>query len=143
MNGQIYQDHKSSIGNLQANIVALLAYVGPVVLAWIPYVSYVAWALPLVFFLLEKNSYYVKFHSMQALLIQAVRSAISILFAILTAAAMASFSLIGLSVLGILGVIVGILFTVVLVFGAVSAYKYEAKKLPLVGNLAEKIAGKQ
>ena len=53
MSATIVEPHKSSIGNLDANVMALLAYLATGILMYIPYIKYVAW-LALVFFLKTK-----------------------------------------------------------------------------------------
>lgn len=58
MNQRIYPDH-SSIGGLPANLIALLAYLGPILLNFVPGLRYVSWALPIVFYFLETESEFV------------------------------------------------------------------------------------
>ena len=36
------EEHLSSIGRQPANLIALLAYLGPVILSWIPVLEYVS-----------------------------------------------------------------------------------------------------
>lgn len=52
----IYAPHKSTIGNLDANLVALLVYFVSTVAGWIPIVKYAAWLAPLVVFFVEKTA---------------------------------------------------------------------------------------
>ncbi|NLF21130.1 MAG: hypothetical protein GX588_06935, partial [Clostridiaceae bacterium] len=48
MKNELYPPHKSSLGNLDANVLALLAYLAAVVVGWIPVLRYGAWLAPLV-----------------------------------------------------------------------------------------------
>ena len=147
----VYPPHKSSIG-LDANIVMLIAYLGGSLLGFIPIVRYVAFAVPIVLFFVEKASPYVKFHAAQAIVLQLVGAVFSIIFGILSAilsscaASLDYSSALGiLAVIAIVGVISWIISIVLLVFEIiclVKSWKYECYKLPLFGGLAEKLAAK-
>lgn len=56
-----YLPHKSSLGNISANIIAMIIY-----LAFIPF-SYFAFAMALVIYFVEQNSGLIKFHAVQAM----------------------------------------------------------------------------
>ena len=62
--------HKSSLGGLDANLMALLCYVAAFVIGLIPGIRYVAFLAPLALYFLEKGSRFVKFHAMQAFMLQ-------------------------------------------------------------------------
>lgn len=103
---------KSSTG-LEENIAALLSYV-------------VGWVTGLIFFLIEKDSKYVKFHAMQSII---TFGALMIISWILTI----------IPVIGwVLGMLLGILAFVLWILLMIKAYKGEKYKLPVVGDLAEK-----
>lgn len=145
--------HKSSTG-MDANTLALLCYIAAFVLSWIPIIKWVAWAAPLVIFFIEKSSPFVKFHAMQALILEAVSWAFSLVIGIITSIAMASYyssiysyeslgaSLGVVSILGVLAVIVGLGLTVFAIIALVKAGGYYEYKLPLIGNLAMKFSKK-
>lgn len=97
---------KSSTG-LDQNVAGLLCYVG-------------GWITGLVFFLIEKDNKFVKFHAMQA---------------IVTFGA--------LMILGFIPIVnwfVGIVALVLWIVLMIKAYQNEKFKLPWLGNLAEKWA---
>lgn len=144
--------HKSSLG-MDANVMALLCYLAAFVLSWIPIVQYVAWAAPLVIFFIEKESPFVKFHAMQAFVLEAVvwifQVVLGIIIAISWRAAIygdvysalsTSFGIAG--VLGVLLTIISIIITVFAIIALVKAYGYFEYKIPVVGNLAEKFSKK-
>ena len=79
-----YQPHRSSLGGLDANIMALLCYLVTFVGGLIPVVKYVAWLLPLVIVFLEKESGLVKFHAMQAFVLNLISFVVTVLITILT-----------------------------------------------------------
>ena len=72
------EPHKSSLG-MDANLLAMLAYLVTGVLAWIPGVIYFIWLAPLIVFFFEKNSQFVRFHCMQSVLLFAVNTVLALL----------------------------------------------------------------
>ena len=97
---------KSSTG-LDQNVAGLLCYVG-------------GWITGLVFFLIEKDNKFVKFHAMQAI----------VTFGALTI----------LSFIPVINWFVGIVALVLWILLMIKAYQNEKFKLPWLGNLAEKWA---
>ncbi|RPJ62410.1 MAG: DUF4870 domain-containing protein [Dehalococcoidia bacterium] len=103
---------KSSTG-LEENVAALLSYV-------------VGWVTGLIFFLIEKDSKFVKFHAMQSIITFGGLMVISWILTIIP-------------VIGwVIGMILGILAFVLWIVLMVKAYKGERYKLPFIGDLAEK-----
>jgi uncharacterized membrane protein len=101
---------KTSTG-LEENVAGLLCYV-------------VVWITGLVFFLIEKENKFVRFHAMQSIIV----------FGVLTVAS---------AVLGwipVVGWLVWVLTIVLWIVLMVKAYQGEKFKLPWAGNLAEKYA---
>lgn len=152
--------HRSSLG-MDANIAALLCYLAAFVLSWIPVIKYIAPAAPLVIYFLEKESPFVKFHAMQAFLLELVNwvlvIVLEIIAAIITAAyvptvdslATAEMALGGavaaasgaLAVSGIMVVLSVILF-IFAIIAIVKAVGYFEFKLPIIGNLAMSLSAK-
>jgi uncharacterized membrane protein len=103
---------KSSTG-MEENVAALLSYV-------------LGWITGLIFFLIEKESKFVKFHAMQSII---TFGALTILAIILTP----------IPLLGwVLGVIIWILEVVLWIVLMIKAYQGAKFKLPFIGDLAEK-----
>jgi uncharacterized membrane protein len=126
---------KSSTG-LDENIAALLTYV-------------FGWVSGLIFFLLEKDSKLVRFHAMQSILFNVFVAVLCFAGWIVTIVLV----LIASQLPDILGTLVGLLATLVwVILGAglligwilclVRAYQGKFFKLPVIGNLAEKIVNK-
>ena len=126
---------KSSTG-LDANVAALLAYL-------------LGLLGGIVFFVLEKESKYVKFHAMQSILFNAGVAVLVIGLVIVSMIV----QLIASNVSSGLGVIVALLSTliwVVIFIGIfvaavmclIKAYQGKMFKLPIIGNMAEKFASK-
>ncbi len=142
---QTVEPHKSSLG-MDANIAVLIAYLGGVVVAWIPGLSYLAWLVPVVVFVLEKESRFVRFHAMQSFALSLVGVVFGIILAILTgifATTLMYSPGAGLGFLGliaILGTIISIVILVFAVIAIIQGFQYKEYKIPIIGNLAVKLA---
>jgi len=106
---------KSSTG-LNANVAALLCYV-------------LGWVSGLVFFFLEKDSKFVRFHALQSIIVFGIISLAQAIFNWLP--------FIG----GILGAILGVVSLVAWIVLMLKAYKGEKYKVWWAGNFAEKQIG--
>jgi len=130
----------SSTG-LDANIAAAISYI---------------WIVGLILFFLEKENRFVRFHAMQSILYGIGWSVLMIMLIIVgmiftfigTALAATAGDAIG-SLFGILVGLVWLLIWVVplalivgLILTAVKAYQGQTVKLPIIGNMAEKIVNK-
>jgi uncharacterized membrane protein len=129
------QATKSSTG-LDENIAALLAYL-------------FGWVSGLVFFLIEKDSKLVRFHAMQSILLNVVILVICVVLWILSFVLilmMAMLPDIMGSLIGLLTSLIWLVFSVALLVGwilcVVRAYQGQFFKLPIIGNMAEKIVNK-
>lgn len=150
MTAAIVGPHKSSLGSMDANIMALIAYIGGAILSFIPFLGYVAWLVPLVIFFMEKNSTFVKFHAMQSFLLNIVGAILAILIAVISGIALAAartadgaFAALGtIAFIGVIGTIISLVILVFAIIAIVNAYGYKLYKVPVIGNLAEKFAFK-
>jgi uncharacterized membrane protein len=136
--------HKSSLG-MDANVMAMLCYIAAFVLSWIPIIKWVAWAAPLVIFFLEKGSPFVKFHALQAFMLEVISWVFSLIFGIIISAIaynpLTYLSGAGWGAFGILStisIIIGVVLTVFAIIALVKAYGYFEYKLPVLGSLADK-----
>ena len=143
----IVEPHKSSLG-MDANIAVLIAYLGGVVVGWIPGIRYVAFLVPLVVFILEKESKFVRFHAMQSFALNILGLVLGLLFTLVTTIISGSiaysspgtaFALI--SAMGVLGIIVSLAILVLAIIAVVNGFQYKEYHLPVLGNLAEKLVG--
>ncbi len=138
MNNPI-QPHKSSIGDLQANSMALLCYLAGCILAFIPVIRYVAWLAPLAIFFLEKESRFVKFHAMQAFVLDAIGRILGLLLTLLfggnlAAPAFYSYGTVGFIVM--LTTLISLVSLALAVIAMLKAYKYVEYRIPIIGNIA-------
>jgi uncharacterized membrane protein len=131
----------SGIGGLDPKVAAALAYI---------------WIVGLIFYFMEKENRFVRFHAMQSIIFGIANSVILIGLMILSFVLTIVMGIGGAMVGGALGLIVSLLgwliwllFALVmmalfagLVFAAYKAYQGEKFKLPFIGNMAEKIIDK-
>jgi uncharacterized membrane protein len=118
-------------------------------------ISYI-WIVGLVFFFLEKENKFVRFHAMQSILFGIANSVIMVVLVILATILTVVFGIGGAMVGGGVATLVSLfvwliwlLFWLIamamfvgLIFAAVKAYQGQMFKLPIIGNMAEKIANK-
>jgi uncharacterized membrane protein len=142
--------HRSSLG-MDANTMALLCYLAAFILSWIPVIKYIAWAAPLVIFYMEKESPFVKFHAMQAFILEAVNWAFAVVLGIIITASARSYvySFYGTTRSGgafvffsALLIIISIIITIFAIIAMVKAQGYFEYKIPVIGNLADKFSKK-
>jgi len=132
---------KSGSG-LEPNIAAALSYI---------------WIVGVIFYLLEKENRFIRFHAMQSILFGIANTVLMMVLVVV--AMILTFISIGTSAAigGAIGSLVGLLVWLIwmlfwliamalfvgLIFAAVKAYQGQMFKLPIIGNMAEKIVNKQ
>jgi len=141
------QPHKSSLG-MDANLAVLIVYIATAVVSWIPYIGWFAWAVPLVFFFMEKNSGFVKFHAVQALGIGILRAALTIIFNIIYWVTVPRdiyglyTSLGAWAVISVIATILYIAISVVILYVLIMAWQWKQVELPIIGPMAVKAGAK-
>ncbi|MFA5148038.1 MAG: DUF4870 domain-containing protein [Candidatus Omnitrophota bacterium] len=106
---------KTTVG-MDANLAASLSYV-------------FGWVSGLIFFLIEKENKFLKFHAMQSILFAAAWTVILIVL--------------GITVVGAFLIpIVGLIFFVVWIVLIIKSFSGEQFKLPVIGDMAEKYSSK-
>lgn len=117
--------------------------------------SYI-WIVGVIFYFMEKENKFVRFHAMQSILFgianMIIMVVLVILAMILTFVGIGASAAVGGGIGSLLGLLVwviwllfwviGMLLFVGLVFAAVKAYQGQKFKLPIIGNMAEKIVEK-
>lgn len=130
---------QTSMG-LAPNVAAALAYI---------------WIVGLIFFFIEKTNKFVRFNAMQSVLYGATWFVVIIAFAIIStiiaiiggvasAAAGDAGGILGL-LISLISLIIWLVVPLVyvggLILGAIKGYQGKVFKFPIIGNMAEKIAG--
>lgn len=117
---------------LDSNVAGMLSYLTM-------FLCCIGVIVDLVFFITEKENRFVRFHAMQSLLLLVAGMIVSI-------ATTALAIILAIAHLGALAALirlpVGLGFIIILIICAIKAYQGEMYKLPVIGNLAENIAGK-
>jgi uncharacterized membrane protein len=137
---------------MDANVAALVVLIVTGVAMWIPFLVYVAWVVPLVFFLMEKESTYVKYYACVAMIIAIISAVFETLFRIIiwiitlrTYASYLGWLTGGWGLLtffyGLLAII-GVALSVLVLYHVIVAYDYKQVELPLIGQIATKISEK-
>ena len=148
MKNEVYSPHKSSIGGLNANVMALICYIVSVVVGWIPVVRYVVWLVPLILFFMEKESKLVKFHAMQSFVLHVVSAILSLLVSVVlggilgvgSLSAATYYAAAGLAgIVGLLTTAISLVILVCAILAMVGAYRYKEPHIPIIGSIAEKL----
>jgi len=130
---------QSSIG-LAPNVAAALSYI---------------WIVGLVLFFIEKENKFIRFHAMQSVLygagwmiVMIVLSIVSVIIGIIFGVAASAAGDAGGCVVVVVQLISFLIWLIIpliyvggLILGAIKAYQGAAFKFPVIGNMAEKIAG--
>jgi uncharacterized membrane protein len=131
---------KSGSG-LEPNIAAALSYI---------------WIVGVIFYLLEKENRFIRFHAMQSILFGIANSIIMIVLLLVGFVLTFAFGIGGAMAGGALGTLVNLLIWLIwllfwliglalfatLIFAAVKAYQGQKLKLQIIGNMAENIVNK-
>lgn len=110
---------------LDENIAGLLCYIIPIV--------------GLVFFFIEKENKFVRFHAVQVIILALTIMVVSIGIGILSAVlSMIKLGWISFFITGPFVLLIGPIIFFLIIFMAYQAYQGKMFKLPIIGNLAEK-----
>ena len=115
---------KTSSG-IQANMAALLSYL-------------VGWITGLIFFLVEKDNKFVRFHAMQSIVVFGAFSALGIAASVLASFAVAIHAYFLLPLFGLVSTLLGLVALALWIVLMIKAYQGEKFKLPIAGDIAEK-----
>ncbi len=118
-------------------------------------ISYI-WIVGLIFFFIEKENRFVRFHAMQSILVGIANTVV--MFALIIVAFILTF--VGAALASALGDAGGVIFAMLvfliwavvwivpivvligIIFTAIKAYQGQTIKLPIIGSMAEKIVNK-
>ena len=151
--GFTIQPHRSSLG-MDANIAVLVIAAAMIVMSWIPYISWVTFAVPLVFFLLEKESKFVKTMAVQICAVGIVRAVIAIIAQILmwVMTPRIGFSYTygltyrgnvgGILAVSIITYIITAVLSLLVIYLGYRGYTYKQVELPGLGPLAKNLGEK-
>jgi len=115
---------KTSSG-IQANMAALLSYLA-------------GWITGLIFFLIEKDNKFVRFHAMQSIIVFGAFSALGIVISVFASLAIAIHAYFLLPLIGIFSTLLWLVALILWIVLMIKAYQGEKIKLPIAGDIAEK-----
>ncbi len=149
---KVYENHKSSIGDLEANIVSLLIYITIIVVELFnpggqnSILSLISFLIPIAVYFIEKKSMLVKFHAIQLaflnVLVWIFGLVMQLILGILITIAKTSGDLAmvegNLTILGYIVLAVAMALLIYKFILMIKAYQWTAYHLPLVGKFADK-----
>ncbi len=117
--------------------------------------SYI-WIVGLIFFFIEKENRFIRFHAAQSLIFGIANTVLMIVLVIVGVILTFAMGIGGAMIGGVIGTIMSMLVWLIwllfwlvsmglligLIFAAVKAYQGHMFKLPIIGNMAEKLANK-
>ena len=133
--------NSSPLGGMDPKIAAAISYI---------------WIVGVIFFIIEKENKFVRFHALQSILFGVANSIVMVLLGIVAFVLTLVFGIGGAMVGGpmesLVSLLVGLIWLLFwlilllmfagLVFAAVKAYQGQKFKLPIIGNFAENIVNK-
>ena len=146
-----YGPHKSSLFDLDANIAAMLVYLLPLLLGFVSdSLSAVAWIIPLLAFIMEKNSSFVTYHAANSLAFYVIDAIIFVISTILGITAVltswvsniAFVGMISIGITGFLFLFIGLIFLVIEIYlfvgkviCAIKAYEYQENYFAIIDRI--------
>jgi uncharacterized membrane protein len=118
-----FESHERSSTGLEPNIVALLCYI-------------LAPLTGIVFYVVEKESRFVRYHAMQSILFGVAAIVISVAYNVLSII-VSSFSWVIGMLFGLGGLFLALLFVAAWIYCLLKAYQGQKFKLPIIGAMAE------
>lgn len=141
---------KSSISGIDANIIVLTSYLGALIFSLFSDIKFIAWLLPLVIYIIERSSEFVKKHAAQSTLLFATYSVISMIIAALSLIAfentdihnfdLTNFagSLLLVSIINIISITALVIVIVFAIICTSKTYHYEDYDIPVIKNYLPK-----
>lgn len=131
----------SPLGGMDPKVAAAISYI---------------WIVGVIFYILEKENRFVRFHALQSILFGVANTVIMIVLVIIATILTVVFGIGGAMVGGGISTLVSLFVWLIwlifwliamamfvgLIFAAVKAYQGHIFKLPIIGNMAEKMVNK-
>ena len=110
---------------MQANVAALVSYV-------------FGWITGLIFFIIEKENKYVRFHALQSIIVFGAVTTLMIVISVLFSVLMMMRLAFLYPIFSLLSGIIWLVSLIIWILLMIKAYQGERFKLPIVGDIAEK-----
>ncbi len=143
---QVYEPHKSSVFDTDANLVSLAVYLIPLLGNFMS-LGIISWIFPVVLLFIEKKSPLVYFHAIQCLVMQTVVALFNLATVIAAFMSAGTSILAGFNVLGAIGIVgiiglvsaaVSMIVIALEIVGVIKSYGWEAYHLPVFGEITRK-----
>ncbi|MCX5680509.1 MAG: DUF4870 domain-containing protein [Candidatus Omnitrophica bacterium] len=121
----VIKDLGKTSSGIQANMAALLSYLA-------------GWITGLIFFLVEKDNKFVRFHAMQSIVVFGAFSALGIVISVFSSLAITIHAYFLLPLIGLVSTLLWLVALVLWIVLMIKAYQGEKFKLPAAGDIAEK-----
>ncbi len=141
------KNRKSSISSIDANIIVLACYLFSLLLSWLNEARYIAWLFPMIIYIIERKSEFVKKHSAQATILFGLYTIFSIIYTFIFIILfpevnifdinLSNFagSLLLLTTLIALSFAILIVITIISIIAVSKTWHYEEYNIPLVNKL--------
>lgn len=131
---------KSTFFRLDENIAAALAAGLPLILTFVPYVSYFAWMVPLLAVIFERKSTFVRFCAGEAAFASVILLISTALFTFINGLVNSGTPLtLIMSLCGMLTSIIRVVCAVIMIMVTYNGYLHKELNIPLVATLIKKI----
>lgn len=134
------ENQKSSFFGLDENLAAALLAIIPLVLTFVPHVSYFGWIVPLIAVVIECKSYFVRFCAAQSAVAGMIMAAATAGFMLIEGAVADTSNVpMLLSLAGMLMSIIRVVCAIITVLVAVNGYSHRETNIPVINALVKKI----
>ncbi len=138
-----YGPHKSSLFDLDANIAALLIYLFSMLIGFISdSLSSIAWIIPLIAFIMEKESSFVVFHAANALTFYLIKAilyffTIFLSFGTVLTTSVLNFDLFRIVFMALIFVLLVANFAIfiITIISMIKAYNYQEINIPVINKI--------
>ena len=144
------KNKKSSISGIDANIIVLACYLLTLLLSWFNEIRYLAWLFPMIIYIIERKSEFVKKHSAQATILFGLYAIFSLIYTIVFIILfpevnvfnvdLSNFAgyLLLLSSLSAFSIAILVVVTILSVIAVSKTWHYEEYNIPLINKLVPK-----
>ena len=141
---------KSSIGEMDANVILIIMYISSLVLYLLPGVCYFSWVVAMIVYIFESKNEFVKKQAGQAIMLFLVGSVFSLIMYLVQLAlvpvtyiqyadiTLAGFRLFLSSLVGTIYVIVTIIIFILSIIASIRVYNYNDYTMPIIGDYLDK-----
>ncbi len=136
-----FSPHNSSIGNSDARFLVLVAYLGPIVIGWIPEVGGIlSWILPLILLFMERQSLLVRYSAAQSFVLTVIVAIVNLILSFLAVVIGILTFGIGAILMGLIGFLFNLTVWVFLAYAAYQGFsKWTVWQMPGFFPWAEKL----